>query len=220
MEPKAAVVLNGIARFGRDVLWAYVMMERPPFEIVAINMGGLTAQTAAILLEEDRQRMSSDVRVTHTADELVLGDRRFRILTIRKLEEAPWAELGADIIVESVICKHAVPRAHFHLQAGATRVVIYEGGSPGTKLRAEGAATSQVAKAMPHPRIKHSGIVLSCCVSRSVGRPAGQLAGRSGESGVGGAPLERLLIPSEPWVSNPEYIQKIPPPNVFAHSPP
>ena len=127
MEPKAAVVVNGLGRFGRDVIWAYVMMERPPFEIVAINTGSLTAKTAAILLEEDRKRVGSDIRVTLTADELVLGDTRFRILSIRKIEEAPWAELGADIIVESVIGKYAVPRAHFHLEAGAARVVIYEG---------------------------------------------------------------------------------------------
>jgi glyceraldehyde 3-phosphate dehydrogenase len=87
----------------------------------------LTAKTAAILLEEDRKRVGSDIRVTLTADELVLGDTRFRILAIRKIEEAPWAELGADIIVESIIGKYAVPRAHFHLEAGAARVVIYEG---------------------------------------------------------------------------------------------
>merc|ERR1712187_980853 len=48
---KAAI--NGFGRIGRNVLRCWLLREKKPFDIVAINVGSMGAKTAAHLLKYD-----------------------------------------------------------------------------------------------------------------------------------------------------------------------
>jgi glyceraldehyde 3-phosphate dehydrogenase len=56
--------------------------------------------------------------------DLVLGDRRVRLLAEPEVKSLPWADLGVDVVVEATGRFTARDKAAGHLDAGAPRVVV------------------------------------------------------------------------------------------------
>jgi glyceraldehyde 3-phosphate dehydrogenase len=116
------IAINGFGRIGRNTLRALVE-RNSPLEVVAIN--DLTAPDAlAHLLRFDTTlgRFGTTVEVDGT--DLLVGDRRIRVLAEREPANLPWAELGVDVVLESTGRFTSAEAARAHLVAGAKRVLV------------------------------------------------------------------------------------------------
>jgi len=93
------------------------------FEIVAVNDLGPPEQLAKLLARDSVYgRFPTAVGVD--GPDLVLGDRRVRLLAEPEVKSLPWADLGVDVVVEATGRFTARDKAAGHLDAGAPRVVV------------------------------------------------------------------------------------------------
>ena len=95
---KIKIAINGFGRIGRVFL--RIAIERPNFEIVAIN--DLTdSKTLAHLLKYDSVHGKFQGTVTHEKDALIVNGKRIKITASADPALLPWKELGIDVVVES-----------------------------------------------------------------------------------------------------------------------
>ncbi len=116
------VGINGFGRIGRNVFRA--AYERgAEIEWVGIN-DLVDPETIAHLLRYDSNygRFSGQVQATDTG--LRIDGTEVRVLGERDPGALPWAELGADVVIESTGLFTDRENAAKHLQAGAKKVVI------------------------------------------------------------------------------------------------
>ncbi len=115
------VGINGFGRIGRNFFRA--ALDNPNIEIVGVN--DLTDnETLAHLLKYDSilGRLGRDVQAS--GDSLSVDGNSFAALAVRNPAELPWAELGADIVIESTGIFTDAAKAKAHLEAGAKKVII------------------------------------------------------------------------------------------------
>ena len=119
---KVKIGINGFGRIGR--LTMRIAEGRDDVEVVAVNDPQLDADYMAYLLEYDsvHGRFSKPCRAEDGS--LMVGDRKIATFAIRDPEEIPWAEAGAEYILESTGIFTTVEKARAHLRAGAKKVVI------------------------------------------------------------------------------------------------
>ena len=113
--------INGFGRIGR----AFVRrcLQSNELEVVAIN--DITdPATLAHLLEFDSTYGKLAVTVEHTADSIVVGGKPIAALAIRDPAAISWADLGADIVIESTGKFRSREDAALHLKGGARKVLI------------------------------------------------------------------------------------------------
>ncbi|HVX21655.1 MAG TPA: type I glyceraldehyde-3-phosphate dehydrogenase [Acidimicrobiales bacterium] len=116
------VGINGFGRIGRNFVRA-VLDQGADVEVVAVN--DLTsAATNAQLLRYDSTHGRLPVAVAVDGDDLLVGDRRIRVLAERDPADLPWGDLGVDVVVESTGRFTSRNDAAAHLKGGASRVVI------------------------------------------------------------------------------------------------
>jgi glyceraldehyde 3-phosphate dehydrogenase len=117
------VGINGFGRIGRNFVRAVLARGADDVEVVAVN-DLLSPAVSAQLLRFDSTHGRLQVPVALAEDELVVGDRHIRVLAERDPAALPWADLGAQIVIESTgrFTNHA--DAAVHLKAGAERVII------------------------------------------------------------------------------------------------
>jgi glyceraldehyde 3-phosphate dehydrogenase (phosphorylating) len=116
------VGINGFGRIGRNFLRA-AHAQGADMEIVGVN--DLTdAATNAHLLRYDSTYGRLDEPVTVEGDELVVGGQRIKVLSERDPKALPWADLGAEVVLESTGRFTNREGAASHIEAGAERVVI------------------------------------------------------------------------------------------------
>src|SRR6202167_3533863 len=118
------VAINGYGRIGRNIMRAlYEGKHAGEIKIVAINDLG-DANTNAHLTRYDtvHGRFHGDVHVD--GDSMVVNGDRIRVVAQRDPSKLPWAELGAELVMEctGLFCSKA--KASAHLTAGARRVLI------------------------------------------------------------------------------------------------
>lgn len=115
------VGVNGFGRIGRNMLRA--ALGRNDFEIVAVN--DLTdAATLAHLLRHDSIHGAFPAPVEVDGNDIVVGGKRIRVLSVKNPAELPWKELGVQIVVESTGHFTKRDQAAAHLSAGAAKVLI------------------------------------------------------------------------------------------------
>ena len=113
--------INGFGRIGRCVLRAG--WKNPELEFVGIN--DLTdAATLAHLLKYDSVHGIFDVEVEAGENAIIVGGREIRILSVRDPAELPWADLGAEIVLECTGLFRDKEKAEAHRKAGAKKVII------------------------------------------------------------------------------------------------
>ncbi len=119
---KVRIGINGFGRIGR--LTMRIAEDRDDVEVVAINDPQLDADYMAYLLEYDsvHGRFHKPCRAEDGA--LTVGGRKVATFACRSPEEIPWAEAGAEYILESTGIFTTVEKAKAHLRAGAKKVVI------------------------------------------------------------------------------------------------
>ncbi len=121
------VGINGFGRIGRLVFRG--LMARPDvFDVVGIN--DLTNnQTLATLLKYDSIHRRYPGTVDYDDEYLTVDGKKIRAMAERDPNKLPWADLGAEIIVESTgafrsRAADGKPGFDSHLKAGAKKVVI------------------------------------------------------------------------------------------------
>ncbi len=118
---KIRVGVNGFGRIGR--YFTRLAINDPEIEIVAIN-DLANAVTMAHLLKYDsiHGRLKGTVEVK--GSEMIVNGETIRTTALRNPEEIPWAEAGADIVIESSGFFITEELALGHLKGGAKKVVI------------------------------------------------------------------------------------------------
>ncbi|GAB2452880.1 type I glyceraldehyde-3-phosphate dehydrogenase [Nocardioides hungaricus] len=117
------VGINGFGRIGRNFFRA-VRASGQDIEIVAVN--DLTDnKSLAPLLKFDSILGRLDADVTHTEDEIRVGDQVVKTFAERDPANLKWADLGVDVVVESTgfFTDGTLARAHVD-NGGAKKVII------------------------------------------------------------------------------------------------
>ncbi|MGX1854922.1 type I glyceraldehyde-3-phosphate dehydrogenase [Streptomyces sp. NPDC055299] len=116
------VGINGFGRIGRNYFRA-LLEQGADIEIVGVN--DLTDNATLVhLLKYDTILGRLKQNVSHTDDTITVGNQTFKTMAERDPANLPWAELGADIVIESTGIFTKKADAAKHLQAGAKKVLI------------------------------------------------------------------------------------------------
>ncbi|XVE74841.1 hypothetical protein DITRI_Ditri12bG0050400 [Diplodiscus trichospermus] len=114
----------GFGRIGRLV--ARVALQRNDVELVAVNDPFITTDYMTYMFKYDSvhgQWKHHDVKVKDSKT-LLFGEKPVTVFGIRNPEEIPWAEAGAEFVVESAGVFTDKNKAAAHLKGGAKKVVI------------------------------------------------------------------------------------------------
>ena len=116
------VGINGFGRIGRNFYRA-ILASGADIEIVGVN--DLTDnKTLAHLLKYDTVLGRFPLSVGYDDDNIIVDGKNIRALAERDPANLPWAELGADIVIESTGFFTDATKAKAHLDAGAKKVII------------------------------------------------------------------------------------------------
>jgi len=118
------VGINGYGRIGRGVHRA--LLERDyPIELVAVNDPNSPPAESAYLLKNDSvHRRLRDRNVRHDDNSIWVDGTQTRLTALRDPGEIPWADLGAQVVIDSTGLFAARVDAARHLDGGAKRVII------------------------------------------------------------------------------------------------
>ena len=116
------VGINGFGRIGRNVMRAAKQMGAD-IDFVAVNDLG-DPETMAYLLKHDTVYGHVAFDVSIGDHEITVDGDRMEFLSIRNPEELPWADLGADVVLEATGIFKTREQAAMHLTAGAKKVII------------------------------------------------------------------------------------------------
>ncbi|GAA4684104.1 type I glyceraldehyde-3-phosphate dehydrogenase [Phytohabitans rumicis] len=116
------VGINGFGRIGRNFYRA-VLASGADIELVGVN--DLTDNaTLAHLLKYDSILGRLPYEVKATGDEITVNGKTFKALAERDPAKLPWADLGADVVIESTGFFTDASKAKAHVEAGAKKVII------------------------------------------------------------------------------------------------
>jgi glyceraldehyde 3-phosphate dehydrogenase (phosphorylating) len=117
------VGINGFGRMGRAL--TRIVAEQPTalLEVVAVNDLGTPEQLARLLTRDSVYGRFPET-VSVDGSDLMVGEKRIRLLSEPQVKALPWNELGVDVVVEATGRFTTRDQASAHLDAGAPRVVI------------------------------------------------------------------------------------------------
>src|SRR5215469_8090363 len=115
------VGINGFGRIGRA--FTRLALERADLQVVAVN--DITdARTLAHLLAFDSTYGRLSQTVEHTDDALIVAGDPIPVLSERDPAGIDWAQLGADVVIESTGKFRTRDGAALHIKGGARKVLI------------------------------------------------------------------------------------------------
>jgi len=116
------VGINGFGRIGRNFYRA-IVASGADIEIVGVN--DLTDnKTLAHLLKYDTVLGRFPLSVDFDDENIIVDGKNIRALAERDPANLPWAELGADIVIEATGFFTDATKAKAHIEAGAKKVII------------------------------------------------------------------------------------------------
>lgn len=116
------VGINGFGRIGRNYYRA-ILESGADIEVVGVN--DLTDnKTLAHLLKYDSVLGRLNAEVTYDDKSIIVDGKAIRALEERDPANLPWAELGADVVIESTGFFTDAGKAKAHIDAGAKKVII------------------------------------------------------------------------------------------------
>ncbi|KAF1864848.1 hypothetical protein Lal_00031811 [Lupinus albus] len=121
---KVKIGINGFGRIGRLV--ARVALQRDDVELVAVNDPFITTDYMTYMFKYDsvHGHWKHDELKVKDSKTLLFGEKSVAVYGHRNPEEIPWAESGAEIIVESTGVFTDKDKAAAHLKGGAKKVII------------------------------------------------------------------------------------------------
>jgi len=115
--------INGFGRIGRLSLRTMLAHYPGEFDIVGVN--DLTdTRTNAYLFKYDTTYGPFSGEVTHDDSSISVNGDKIRVLAEREPAKIPWADLGADIVIEATGFFTDATKAVAHKEAGAKKVII------------------------------------------------------------------------------------------------
>jgi glyceraldehyde 3-phosphate dehydrogenase len=115
------VGINGFGRIGRNVLRA--ALGNNEIEFVAVN--DLTSPaTLAHLLKYDSILGNLKNDITHTDDSISVDGKKIKVWAERDPAKLPWADVGAQIVIESTGHFTDADKAKAHLGSTVKKVII------------------------------------------------------------------------------------------------
>ncbi len=116
------VAINGFGRIGR--LAFRLMEESEDYEVVAIN--DLTdAEQLSYLLKYDTNHRNYRIDdITFQDDNIIVGDRKVKVLKETDPNNLPWKDLAIDVVFECTGLFTSEEKAIAHINAGAKHVII------------------------------------------------------------------------------------------------
>jgi len=114
--------INGFGRIGRMVFRAAIQNFKD-IEVVAIN-DLLEPDYLAYMLSYDSVHGRFKGEVAVDGNTLIVNGRKIRLTAVKDPAELKWAEVGADIVVESTGLFLTKETAQKHLTAGAKKVIL------------------------------------------------------------------------------------------------
>lgn len=116
------VAINGFGRIGR--LAFRQISQSKDFQVVAIN--DLTdAESLAYLLKYDTaQGGFLQDKVSFKENNLIVDGVTIPVIAERDPKNLPWKKLGVDIVLECTGLFTSQEKAHWHIEAGARKVLI------------------------------------------------------------------------------------------------
>ena len=116
------VGINGFGRIGRMVLRA-AARDFPDVQVVGIN-DLLEPDYLAYMLAYDSVHGRFKGTITIDGGTMVVNGKKIRLTAVKDPAELKWAEVGADIVVESTGLFLTRETAQKHLTAGAKKVIL------------------------------------------------------------------------------------------------
>ncbi len=115
------IAINGFGRIGRAAL--KVIFETNDLELVGIN-DLMSIENAAYLLKYDTNYGKYEKEVTVEGDAILIDGKAIKYTSIRDIENLPWKELEAEVVIESTGIFTSQAAGDQHIAAGAKFVVI------------------------------------------------------------------------------------------------
>ncbi|CAH8381296.1 unnamed protein product [Eruca vesicaria subsp. sativa] len=120
---KTKVGINGFGRIGRLVL--RIATFRDDIEVVAVNDPFIDAKYMAYMFKYDSTHGNYNGTINVIDDStLEINGKEVKVVSKRDPAEIPWADLGADYVVESSGVFTTLAKASSHLKGGAKKVII------------------------------------------------------------------------------------------------
>lgn len=118
---KIRVAINGFGRIGRMILRAG--FEDPNLDFVVINdLSGPKA--AAYFLKHDTAQGNFPYEVNYDEENLIIGDKKIKVLANKDIENLPWKDYDIDTVAECTGVFTKVEMNEAHIRNGAKKVVI------------------------------------------------------------------------------------------------
>ena len=120
------VAINGFGRIGRLVFRALVDQGLLGSEIDVVAVNDLVpASNLAYLVKYDSTQGRFQGEVTNEGeDTLIVNGNKIAVTSVRNPAEAPWGDMGVDVVIESTGLFVEDKKAALHIEAGAKRVII------------------------------------------------------------------------------------------------
>ena len=119
----ARIGINGFGRIGRQVF--KIIQERFADELDVVAVNDLTDnETLVHLLKYDSVYGKYRGTIAASDDSIIVDGEKMAALEIRDPKQLPWGDLGVDIVLESTGVFREVDKAAWHLEAGASKVII------------------------------------------------------------------------------------------------
>lgn len=115
------VGINGFGRIGRVVF--RIIQNKENIEVVGIN-DITNTKTLAHLLKYDSIHGGFNGTVEHTENSIIVNGKEIPISAERNPADIPWAQLGADYIVEATGVFRKKEQIELHLKGGAKKVIL------------------------------------------------------------------------------------------------
>jgi glyceraldehyde 3-phosphate dehydrogenase len=116
------VGINGFGRIGRIVFRNAV--EHPDIEVVAVNDPFIEPHYAEYMLKYDSSHGVFKGEVGNDGTDLVVNGNTVKFYSERDPANIPWADTGAEYVVESTGVFTTTEKASAHLKGGAKKVII------------------------------------------------------------------------------------------------
>jgi glyceraldehyde 3-phosphate dehydrogenase len=115
------VGINGFGRIGRNIL--RTSLGDSDIDFVAVN--DITdTKTLAHLLKYDSVLGNLEQEIAATENGIRVGNDEFRVFSVRDPAAIPWAEVGAEIVIESTGLFTKAEDARKHLRDSVKKVII------------------------------------------------------------------------------------------------
>ncbi|GMH13386.1 hypothetical protein Nepgr_015227 [Nepenthes gracilis] len=120
---KTGVGINGFGRIGRLALRAAIF--RDDVEVVAVNDPFIDANYMAYMFKYDSTHgvFNGTIKVLDNST-IEINGKQIKVTNQRDPAEIPWADLGAEYVIESSGVFTTVEKASAHKRGGARKVVI------------------------------------------------------------------------------------------------